>query len=166
MTMRIIITQAEIEEAIKTHVLKQITIANNQNVSVDFKNTRGEDGATAEINISAKPTTPAEPTKRTPVVSAREAVQASIIREEPEQVEEPVEANLEPAVTVSVAEEDMTAKIVPVTTATTAEAVVDTEETTSLPGIKQTPESIQVDEPDEPTKPSGSLFATLKRPQN
>ena len=49
--MRIIIVQAEIELAIRQYVLGQINIAEGQEITIDFKNTRGDDGATAEINI-------------------------------------------------------------------------------------------------------------------
>lgn len=50
--MRIIIVQAEIEEAIKAYVLNQITVREGQEITIDFRNTRGDDGATAEVNIA------------------------------------------------------------------------------------------------------------------
>jgi predicted component of type VI protein secretion system len=51
--MRIILVQAEIELAIRDYVLNKIAVKERQKVTIDFKNTRGEDGATAEINISS-----------------------------------------------------------------------------------------------------------------
>lgn len=51
--MRIILVQAEIELAIRAYVLTQISVKEGQEVTIDFKNTRGEDGATAEINITS-----------------------------------------------------------------------------------------------------------------
>lgn len=62
--MRIIIVQAEIELAIRQYVLGQINIAEGQEITIDFKNTRGDDGATAEINIM-KPV-PNEPVSQKP----------------------------------------------------------------------------------------------------
>lgn len=49
--MQIMIVQAEIEEAIKAHILNLITLKEGQEITVDFKATRGDTGATAEINI-------------------------------------------------------------------------------------------------------------------
>lgn len=51
--MRIILVQAEIEEALRTYVLNQISVKPGQDISITFKNTRGDDGATAEIDITA-----------------------------------------------------------------------------------------------------------------
>ena len=50
--MRIILVQAEIEAALRAYVFSQINVAEGQDITIDFKNTRGEDGATAEINIT------------------------------------------------------------------------------------------------------------------
>lgn len=58
--MRIILIQAEIEAAVKAYVLNQIAIREDQEVTIEFKNTRGDDGATAEINIGT-PRTPSQP---------------------------------------------------------------------------------------------------------
>lgn len=52
-TMRIIIVQSEIEEAIKAYVLNQIAVREGQEVTIDFKATRGDDGMTAEVNIGS-----------------------------------------------------------------------------------------------------------------
>ena len=51
--MRIIIVQSEIEEAIKAYVLNQIAVREGQEVTIDFKATRGDDGMTAEVNIGS-----------------------------------------------------------------------------------------------------------------
>lgn len=60
--MRIILVQAEIELAIRAYVLTQIAVKEGQDISIDFKNTRGDDGTTAEINITS-PTMTAAPAK-------------------------------------------------------------------------------------------------------
>lgn len=53
--MKIILVQAEIELAIRAYVLTQIAVKDGQDITIDFKNTRGDDGTTAEINITALP---------------------------------------------------------------------------------------------------------------
>lgn len=55
--MRIILVQAEIELALRAYVLNQIAVKDGQDINITFKNTRGDDGATAEIDI----TTPSIP---------------------------------------------------------------------------------------------------------
>lgn len=51
--MRIILVQSEIELAIRQFVLSQIAIRDGQEITIDFKNTRGPEGATAEIDIKS-----------------------------------------------------------------------------------------------------------------
>ena len=50
--MRIILVQAEIELALRAYVLNQIAVKDGQDINITFKNTRGDDGATAEIDIT------------------------------------------------------------------------------------------------------------------
>lgn len=52
--MRIIIIQAEIEEAIRNHILQQVNINENMEILIDLKATRSEQGYTAEIDIVRK----------------------------------------------------------------------------------------------------------------
>lgn len=49
--MRIILTQSEIEDALKAHVAQQLTLKEGQNIGINLKPTRGEEGVTAEIDI-------------------------------------------------------------------------------------------------------------------
>lgn len=49
--MKIIITQPEIEAAIRTHILATVQMADGSDMKVDFAATRGEDGITATIDI-------------------------------------------------------------------------------------------------------------------
>ena len=57
--MKIILVQAEIELAIRAYVLTQIAVKDGQDITIDFKNTRGDDGTTAEINITSPNMAPA-----------------------------------------------------------------------------------------------------------
>lgn len=67
--MKIILVQAEIEAAITAYVLGQISVAEGHQITIDFKNTRGADGATAEIDIS----------KPVPLTEQGAATQAAIV---------------------------------------------------------------------------------------
>ena len=70
--MRIILVQAEIELAIREYVLGQLSIKEGQQINISFKNTRGDDGATAEIDINSPGQTVAAPAPaRTGSVFAR-----------------------------------------------------------------------------------------------
>lgn len=71
--MRIILVQAEIELALRQYVFSQINIAEGQDISIDFKNTRGEDGATAEINITKPEMGNVEKSTQKPVESVSPA---------------------------------------------------------------------------------------------
>lgn len=66
--MRIILVQAEIELALRAYVLNQIAVKDGQDISITFKNTRGDDGATAEIDITTPALVPNEPQKSTQTV--------------------------------------------------------------------------------------------------
>ena len=73
--MRIILVQAEIELAIRAYVLTQIAVKEGQDISIDFKNTRGDDGTTAEINITS-PTMTAPAPNEQPQKPAETATQS------------------------------------------------------------------------------------------
>lgn len=149
--MRIIITQAEIEEAIKAHVLKQITIASNQTVQVNFKNTRGEDGATAEIDIAAAAHAPTTPVKRTPTTPSVKQ-EAPAEPKQADKVETPVE------------EEKASPEQAVAETAAVEQAV---EETVTEEEAQQETAAAEPTEEATVTAPaSQSLFASLKRPVN
>lgn len=66
--MQIIIIQTEIEEAIRNHILSQITIREDQRIDIDLRATRGSDGFQAVIDIVADTTPmPVQATARTEV---------------------------------------------------------------------------------------------------
>ena len=179
--MRIILVQAEIELAIRAYVLNQITVKDGQDITIDFKNTRGDDGATAEINIShlapaqtapQKPTTTyrsrsASETKGEPEKAPEQPQEAKVEQEVGETTEDPTETSPAPAVE---ADSD--------TTASEEEAPVQDASTTSEPEDGNQKEKEPVSQPasflKEPAKadpdvapaPSKSLFANLTKPVN
>jgi len=51
--MQITLNQDEIHDALKDYVRQRISIKDNQNIEIDLKNGRGENGTTATINITS-----------------------------------------------------------------------------------------------------------------
>lgn len=51
--MQIIITQSEIESAIRTYIMEQVSVKPGMTITIDLKATRGAEGATAIIDIVA-----------------------------------------------------------------------------------------------------------------
>ena len=173
--MRIILVQAEIELALRAYVLNQISVREGQEITIAFKNTRGDDGATAEIDISTPsdtvpPKVPSTPVKRTPSLTPVEAPVAASEPEVEDDTSDPSDGSPAPAVE---AESDTTAseEAAPVQDAfTTSEAdtAAETvnqkeEEPVSKPAsfLKPTAQSS-----DEAPAPSKSLFANLTKPVN
>lgn len=170
--MRIILVQAEIELALRAYVLNQISVREGQEITIAFKNTRGDDGATAEIDISTpSANTPAKvpstPVKRTTSPTSVEAPVAASEPEVEEDASDPSDGSPAPAVE---AESD--------TTASEEEAPVQDASTTSEPEGGNQKEEEPVSKPasflKEPAKadpdvapaPSKSLFANLTKPVN
>lgn len=154
--MRIILVQSEIEAALRQYVLGQINIAEGQDISIDFKNTRGDDGATAEINIS-KPSMGNETQK--PTQKPIQGVSAMTGTKTPEKT---TEASPAPAVVTgssdTVQQEEQPASSV----SSNSEEEVPFTPPAFIRG------STQNEEPKEETPPpSGrSLFANLTKPVN
>lgn len=170
--MRIILVQAEIELALRAYVLNQISVREGQEITIAFKNTRGDDGATAEIDISTPSATNTVKVSNTPVkrTTAPAPVEAPVAASEPEMEEDtsdPSDGSPAPAVE---AESD--------TTASEEEASAPDASTTSEPEGENQKEEEPVSKPasflKEPAKtdpndapaPSKSLFANLTKPVN
>ena len=75
--MRIILVQAEIELALRAYVLNQIAVKDGQDINITFKNTRGDDGATAEIDITTPTLIPNEPQKSTQMIAQSRSLPAA-----------------------------------------------------------------------------------------
>lgn len=178
--MRIILVQAEIELALRAYVLNQISVREGQEITIAFKNTRGDDGATAEIDISTPSAhipakVPSTPLKRTTAPAPTESHQeAPVTVSEPEMEEEtsdPSDGSPAPAVE---AESDTTVseEATPVQDASTsseadtaAETVNQKEEEPVSKPVSFLKEPAKAD-PDEAPAPSKSLFANLTKPVN
>ena len=176
--MRIILVQAEIELALRAYVLNQISVREGQEITIAFKNTRGDDGATAEIDISTPSYTsikvPSTPLKRT---IAPAPVEAPVTASEPdmgEDTSDPSDGSPAPAVE---AESDTTAseEAVPVQDASTtseadtaAETVNQKEEEPVANPVSKPASFLKptVQSSDEAPAPSKSLFANLTKPVN
>lgn len=184
--MRIILVQAEIELALRAYVLNQISVREGQEITIAFKNTRGDDGATAEIDISTPSNIPAKvpntPVKRqaapTPLTDLQTASQRALqmalqASSEPEVEDDPSDpSDGSPAPAVE-AESDIPAseEAAPVQDAST------TSETDAGNQKEEEPVADPVSKPasflkptaqpsDEAPAPSKSLFANLTKPVN
>ncbi len=173
--MRIILVQAEIELALRAYVLNQISVREGQEITIAFKNTRGDDGATAEIDISTPsdnipPKVPSTPLKRA-IASA--PVEAPVTASEPEVEEDtsdPSDGSPAPAVE---AESDITtseeeAPVQDASISSEADTATETvnqkeEEPASKPASFLKPTAQPSDEAPAPSK---SLFANLTKPVN
>ena len=176
--MRIILVQAEIELALRAYVLNQISVREGQEITIAFKNTRGDDGATAEIDISTPSDTPnkvpSTPVKRqaapTPVAAPQTASQTASDPEMEEDTSDPSDGSPAPAVE---AESDTTASE---ETTPVQDASISSEADTAAETVNQKEEE-PVSKPasflkptaqpsDEAPAPSKSLFANLTKPVN
>lgn len=177
--MRIILVQAEIELALRAYVLNQISVREGQEITIAFKNTRGDDGATAEIDISTPSANiPAKvsstPLRRTfaptPTESRQEAPETASEPEVEEETSDPSDGSPAPVVE---AESDTTVseEATPVQDASTsseADTAAETvnqkeEEPVSKPASFLKPTAQPSDEAPAPSK---SLFANLTKPVN
>ena len=172
--MRIILVQAEIELAIRAYVLNQISVREGQEITIAFKNTRGDDGATAEIDISTPYDTPVKvpstPLKRTTAPAPVEAPVAASEPEVEEDTSDPSDGSPVPAVE---AESDTTtseeeAPVQDASTTSEADTAAETvnqkeEESVIKPASFLKP---TVQSSDEAPAPSKSLFANLTKPVN
>ena len=173
--MRIILVQAEIELALRAYVLNQISVREGQEITIAFKNTRGDDGATAEIDISTPSANipakvPSTPLKRTTVTAPVEAPVAASEPEVEEDTSDPSDGSPAPAVE---AESDTTASE---ETTPVQDASISSEADTAAETVNQKEEE-PVSKPasflkptiqssDEAPAPSKSLFANLTKPVN
>ena len=180
--MRIILVQAEIELALRAYVLNQISVREGQEITIAFKNTRGDDGATAEIDISTPTDTPIKvpntPVKRqtapTLLAAAEPTSQpTSQTASEPdveEDTSDPSDGSPAPAVE---AESDTTTseKVAPVQDASTTSEADTAAETVNQKEEEPVSKPVSFLKPttqpsDEAPAPSKSLFANLTKPVN
>ena len=176
--MRIILVQAEIELALRAYVLNQISVREGQEITIAFKNTRGDDGATAEIDISTPSDTPIKvpstPVKRqaasTPVAAPQTAFQTVCEPDVEEDTSDPSDGSPAPAVE---AESDTTAseEAAPVQDASTTSEADTAAETVNQKEEEPVSKPVSFLKPttqpsDEAPAPSKSLFANLTKPVN
>ena len=171
--MRIILVQAEIELALRAYVLNQISVREGQEITIAFKNTRGDDGATAEIDISTPSDTSNKKRQAAPTLlaSAQRPTQTASEPEVEEDTSDPSDGSPAPAVE---AESDTTASeeeapvVQDASTTSEADTAAETvnqkeEEPVSKPASFLKPTAQPSDEAPAPSK---SLFANLTKPVN
>lgn len=175
--MQITINQTEIEEAIRNHILGQITVRDDMRIDIDLKATRGDEGYTAIIDIvpstaERRPTSEDQGSTRSEAPAKAEAKSApakTIVpkksstifgggassKTQPVKAEEPVvqpqvEAQAEAEVVIAEPDAEVAASPEP-DTAVEAET-------------EAAPEAAQEPAGEAPARPS--LFAGLKKPEN
>ena len=176
--MRIILVQAEIELALHAYVLNQISVREGQEITITFKNTRGDDGATAEIDIFTPSDTSNKvsgtPVKRqtapTLLASAQRPTQTASEPDVEEDASDPSDGSPAPAVE---AESDTTAseETTPVQDASISSEADTAAETVNQKEEEPVPKPASFLKPtaqpsDEAPAPSKSLFSNLTKPVN
>ena len=148
--MRIILVQAEIELAIRAYVLTQIAVKEGQDISIDFKNTRGDDGTTAEINITS------------PTMAA-----AAIPNEQPQKPAETATQSRQPAPAKQIAAKTSTAALAPAVAAgattgsQTEQSASDASTTTAQPEPETSTSETMTTETSETEESSGFPAKTV-----
>lgn len=173
--MRIILVQAEIELALRAYVLNHISVREGQEITIAFKNTRGDDGATAEIDISTPSANipakvPSTPLKRTIAPAPVEALVTASEPEVEEDTSDPSDGSPAPAVE---AESDTTTseEEAPVQDASTTSEADTAAETVNQKEEEPVSKPVSFLKPtaqpsDEAPAASKSLFANLTKPVN
>ena len=187
--MKIILVQAEIELALRAYVLNQIAVKDGQDINITFKNTRGDDGATAEIDIttpsisSGSTTTVGNgPQKLTePVKESVSPVQATKTAQTTVRSSTASPAPVAEAISSTPSEPKQSVQAASSTTEPTAQASTEVqnsepkEEEFKVPSFlnrdktaEASAENVPVTKPSatEAPAPSKSLFANLTKPVN
>ena len=151
--MKIILVQAEIELAIRAYVLSQIAVKEGQDISIDFKNTRGDDGTTAEINITS-PTMTAAPATAAP-------------NEQPEKPAQTTTQSRQPAAAKQIAAKTSTTALAPAVAAgattgsQTKQSASDASTTSAQPEPEASTSETTTTETPETEESSGFLARTV-----
>ena len=170
--MRIILVQAEIELALRAYVLNQISVREGQEITIAFKNTRGDDGATAEIDISTPSDTSIKKRQTAPTLlaAAQPASQAASEPDVGEDTSDPSNGSLAPAVkaesNTTVLEE--ATLVQDASTTSEADAAAETENQKEEEPVSKPVSFLKptAQPSDEAPAPSKSLFANLTKPVN
>lgn len=153
--MQIILTQAEIEIALRKYVNDQVNIREGHEILIDLKAGRGPEGFTANIDIvpvEQKPKTPgSKPRERPPLQVAKAPVQAAL--ELPPEAAQQDAQDDPPETGTGVAQEVETA----------SESVTDVPETSS---DSEGGEAEDASPPETKGNKPKSLFANLGKPRN
>lgn len=167
--MQITINQQEIEEAIRKHILSQISLRENMKVEIDMTATRGPSGFTATINIVPEDASSPEQAQDAETsnedgakaeTTARPLGIKEKITDAREETEKPKTTRKAPAKKA----DKPKAKVEP-------EPEPETEEDTSEQEPEQEPETETAAEPVEeqetpPARKGPSIFSNLKKPTN
>lgn len=80
--MKIIITEPELTQIVRNHVLSTVQLHNGANIQIDFSATRGTDGVTASIDIPYVGVTGLDLSPQTPQYKSEEAIPPGTVKAE------------------------------------------------------------------------------------
>ena len=80
--MKIIITEPELTQIVRNHVLSTVQLHNGANIQIDFSATRGADGVTASIDIPYVGVTGLDLSPQTPQYKSEEAIPPGTVKAE------------------------------------------------------------------------------------
>lgn len=126
--MQITLNQEEIQSAIDTYVRDQITIADDQEISIDLRAGRGENSFTAILNIRAVSDEDPDPADDYVPAAAKKTTPRRTIK-----AAAPVKLNNTPVGKTKTAEDSKSETVTEYTTATTTEPAETPEEPATQP---------------------------------
>lgn len=151
--MQVILTQPEIEAALTGYVNDLMSVREGMEIKVTFKATRGDDGATAivdivpagsqSVEVVEEPKKESKERKHRPITQTNTAAVSALASATGKKKEEVVE--------------------VETTTETTTETVDETVEVAEEAAAQEEEKEVQEEEAKEPVQAKPSLFAGLKR---
>ena len=174
--MKIIIVQAEIEQAIRDYINSQLNVKDGHEIQIDLAATRGENGFTATIDIVAASDAPKAPVIEAPAPAPAPTPAPTPAPKKETKAEAAVVAS---TASVKVAPPPVEKKEEPVSNQGKEEPPVDGMKETSAPTNTSSdtptpgdaaPSSTEAPQAapsgDAPAAPARSLFAGLKKPVN
>lgn len=164
--MRITIIQSEIEEAIRNHILSQITVQEGMAIDIDLKATRGDEGFQAFIDIRPDTATQPDPEKVEPIAPKAEkplAIEETVTKAKAGRGSKTSTAKAEPApeTATAVAEPEPEAA-----GETSGEADASPDAETEAPKVSSIFGGKQADKEPATEPAPQSIFGGLKRPVN
>ena len=151
--MQVTLVQTQIEQAIADYISARMPGATRDDMKIDLRATRGDEGYTAVVNVDPEHISVTKPAISTAMRQANEADIAAFDEMVESQAEEPDVQDQEEADAIEAEEAETTAEPEPEAEPETEQAPADPE-----------PEAAEAEEAPKPVK--RSIFADMKKPVN